>query len=910
VPEAGSSKDGEGGGGRLMPLLHRLALLLPLALVGLAAYLGLFAPADQALRSWRFEALDKPASGDIVFVEIDAHSLSVVGVWPWPRQVHAELLDRLLDLGASEVVFDVDFSTSSTLEGDLAFEHALERAGGYAMLAAFQQVDATGQVLLNLPLPRFAQHAPPVLVNVDGDGTGAVQSTPAALPSHNIPSLALGLVPGSSHSGGRIVIDFGIDLHQIDRIPAAEIFTGRLDPARIANKQVVIGASAIELRDFFPVPRFGVVPGPLVQIAAAETLKANRNLIDLGPMVSYWIVAALGGLVLLMAHCNTSIRMNMLVGPMIAVATEIAALTAQGASGTLFDTVPVHSAIAVMLVAGLVRELAIRRRQSRRLQRQRAVMRHILERVVTDNFDGIVVIDAAGMIVAASQAAQSILQYGARLIGSSAEAALPMPMLDFARNPPIRGTGQVECAINGQMHHFELVSTRSWVPTADNEEGRQEITCLTFQDVTERHRQEARLAYLARHDAISGALSRQAFVDEIDLSLSSGMAPVVATVRLRRLRQVNTTFGHELTERIAREVARRLKGADLQPARLGTELFGFIVPPEVDQSSLATFISKIASRLEAPYEANEHTIILETAFGLSASTGDAVNGAELLRQSDVALFSAPSGRRGFVEFQIEQGDKIRERQALDIALRRALAKNEFYLEFQPQIDMASGAVIGVEALVRWRSDELGRVSPGAFIPLAEETGLVVELGEWVMIEACRQAASWGWQGRLSVNVSVVQFRLGDVGQMIRRALAVSGLPAHQLDIEITESLFVDNDAGIIETLSALRELGVGIAIDDFGTGYSSLSYLSRLPIDKIKIDQSFVRALPDPQSQAIVDTIVAMAHRLGKLVVAEGVETEEQRDYLSSIQCEVGQGYLFGRPASPQALGLVSEAAA
>jgi EAL domain-containing protein (putative c-di-GMP-specific phosphodiesterase class I) len=314
--------------------------------------------------------------------------------------------------------------------------------------------------------------------------------------------------------------------------------------------------------------------------------------------------------------------------------------------------------------------------------------------------------------------------------------------------------------------------------------------------------------------------------------------------------------------------------------------------------------------IQSPFHIDKHTVILDVHMGVTTSCISRVDGAGLLRHADIALTQTPGepGRQ-FSMFALELEADIKARQTLDLALRRALRENEFYLLFQPQIDLVTHEVIGVEALVRWKNGAMGTVSPADFIPLAEETGLIVALGEWVLQDACKQIAACDWQGRLSVNVSAVQFELSDVVAMVAKALTASGLDPRRLDLEITESLFVGNNSSIHQTLDALRTMGIGVAMDDFGTGYSSLSYLARLPIDKLKIDQSFVRALPQPDSLAIVETIIALAHRLKKTIIAEGIETEEQRLILTNLDCEVGQGYLFNKPVPLVELG-ISRAAA
>ncbi len=881
-----------------------IAGLLVLAIA--TTWLRLLGSFDNALEDARFVATARPPSGDIVFVEIDAASLARIGVWPWPRRLHAQVLDALMDAGAAEVVFDVDFSTTSNETDDALFAAALQRAGGYAYLAAFQQTSgADEQVMLNQPIARFAQYAAPVLVNVDDGPSGRLRTIPGDLSAAAgaIPALAT-VLAGRSHDG-TLAIDFSIDIGGIDRVSVADLLEGKLDPARLRDRQVVVGASAIELRDFFTVPRFGVLPGPLVQIAASETLKAGRALHLLG----WWPAVIVAGLLSLFAgaaarRLSRALRVVIILATVLV--TEALALLVLQLWGIGVSTSPVYIVALGLIGIGLLDELAHRRRQQERMHRQREMMQHVLDRVVSDNFDGILVLGDALSVLAASKAAGTILAQEGELVGRNAADILPPELLGQLMETQLPGPQECECDIAWKRRTLEYVVTRSSVADPDRKGAQRIITCLTFHDITDRRRQESRLAYLARHDATTGAASRQHFVEQIDKAIARGAACTVVAINLGRLHTVNETLGHEVGDRVLRQVFKRIRGAgDILPARLGGDIFALAFEQSVGDEEIQTRCAALAQTLQAPYRLDEHTVILEITLGVATAQQAREDAAGLLRHADIALANAkaqPGGKLTIFTPALEV--RIKEKQTLDIALRRALRRQEFFLVYQPQIDLRTEAVIGVEALVRWKHDTLGTVSPGDFIPLAEETGLIVQLGAWVMEQACRQVAGWTWGGKLSVNVSAIQFRLGDVVGMVRDALQVSGLSPDRLDIEITESLFAGNDAQILAALETLRSMGVGIAVDDFGTGYSSLSYLAQLPVDKIKVDQSFVRALPNPQSLAIVETIVAMAHRLGKLVIAEGIETTEQRDILLGIDCEVGQGYLFGRPVSAEALRL------
>jgi diguanylate cyclase (GGDEF)-like protein len=532
-----------------------------------------------------------------------------------------------------------------------------------------------------------------------------------------------------------------------------------------------------------------------------------------------------------------------------------------------------------------------------------------LAQVVSDHYAGMIVVDARGIIVAASKVARDLLDEGRPIEGQSADAVLP-PEMQQAVHQVLQAAGphaQVPLSLavlrQGDDRDDRLVV--QYVATASAIEKGAETTrlaCLNFWDVTERRRAEERLSFLATHDPLTGALSRTGLCNAINerFETARGREEGVSllAIDLTRFKQVNDALGHEHGDMLLKQVVGRLRSTGAEKvARLGGHGFA-VAHPGLSPLEAAEFADLIQVRLAVAYQLGPHRAIIGTDIGISHSSVSGHDAEQLLSHADMALTVAREvAGSAHVSFSPEMDEQLRARQDLEAAMQQAIERGEISLMFQPQVSLDDGSIVGVEALMRWMHPQLGAVSPERFIPVAEETGRIVELGRWILDEACREVATWPGNLRLSVNVSPIQFELVDVVDEIREALAVSGLPAYRLDVEITEGIFMSNAKAVIQSLQQLRNLGVSIALDDFGTGYSSLSYLGRLPVDKIKIDQSFVKRLPgDQEAGVIIRAVMMLSEALRKVVIAEGIETADQAWMLKMMSCKIGQGYHFGRP--------------
>jgi diguanylate cyclase (GGDEF)-like protein len=423
------------------------------------------------------------------------------------------------------------------------------------------------------------------------------------------------------------------------------------------------------------------------------------------------------------------------------------------------------------------------------------------------------------------------------------------------------------------------------------------------EDITERRRAEAKITHLARHDMLTNLPNRVLFREQLENEferVQSGRGFAVHCLDLDHFKTVNDTLGHPIGDELLKLVAGRL--VEVVPksdfvARIGGDEFA-VVQTNVRQpeqcSQLASRIVEVVSR---PYDIDGRHIVIGTSIGIAIAPNDGANPDLLLKNADMALYLAKGDGRGTHRFFEREMDKrLQARRSLELDLRKAIADGEFEVHYQPIVYLQTGKVSGFEALLRWNHPERGQISPVEFIPLAEETGLILPLGEWVLRTACAQAARWPQPVGVAVNLSAMQFKGRNLVQLTMNALAASGLAAGRLDLEITESVLLQDESNTLAILHQLRDIGVQISMDDFGTGYSSLAYLRNFPFDKIKIDRSFVREmLVRKDCQAIVRAVVGLARSLGITTIIEGVETKEQFELAKADGCDEGQGWLFAK---------------
>ena len=426
----------------------------------------------------------------------------------------------------------------------------------------------------------------------------------------------------------------------------------------------------------------------------------------------------------------------------------------------------------------------------------------------------------------------------------------------------------------------------------------------THEDITDRREAEAQIAHMAHHDALTGLPNRVLLRERLDAALAHaqrGNPIAVLYLDLDHFKSINDTLGHGVGDALLKAVATRLLGCVRETdtiARLGGDEFAVIQTQIASPSDVASLAARIRDALTMPYDLDGHQVPADVSIGISLAPDDTLDPDQLLKNADMALYrSKADGRGTYRFFEPHMDERVRTRRTLELDLRNALANGEFELYFQPVVNLERNEISACETLLRWHHPTRGMVPPTEFIPVAEETGLINQIGEWVLRQACREAATWPTNIAVAVNLSPVQFKNQNLALLIVSALGDSGLSAGRLELEITEAVLLQNNEATLATLHRLRDLGVRIAMDDFGTGYSSLSYLRSFPFDKIKIDRSFINDLDEKdESGAIVQAVTSLASRLKIITTAEGVETQAQLRMIQDLGCTEMQGYFYSRP--------------
>ena len=493
-----------------------------------------------------------------------------------------------------------------------------------------------------------------------------------------------------------------------------------------------------------------------------------------------------------------------------------------------------------------------------------------------------------------------------RLIDSTSRQPVQNPMLLAIRQN--KTVGLTPNCVLVRRDGFEAAIEDSAAPIHDRR-GHVTGAVMVFHDVSAARALSARMSYLAQHDSLTDLPNRILLKDRLTQSMSLAQRHrqklAVLYLDVDRFKHINDSLGHGIGDRVLQSVAQRLltcvRSSDTV-SRHGGDEFVILLADAVHAQDAIVSVDKILLALAAPHHVEQHDLSITASIGIAIYPDDGTDAETLMKHADFAMLHAKdSGRNNYQFFKPEMNARALERQSLETGLRHALEQQQFVLHYQPKINLETGAIVGVEALIRWRHPQRGLLAPGHFIPVAEECGFIVPISRWVLRESCRQARAWQDAGlpalRIAINTSAVELRSKDYVAGVRAILAETALDARYLELELNESFLMHDSKSTIGVLQELKDMGVQLALDDFGTGYSSLSYLKRFPIDSLKIDQSFVRGLAtDADDASIVRAVISMGESLRMLVVAEGVETREQLQFLREHACPEGQGFYFSHP--------------
>lgn len=860
-----------------------------------------------ALTDLRFAWQSRDASGNVVVVAIDAPSIDQIGVWPWPRRLHAELLRRLDAAGAHDVAFDVDFSTPSDPASDEAFVGALREVGGSTILPSFKQPAPNGGAAhVNRPLRQFSNQSWPAVVNVAVESDGLVRRYPFGekLGDALMPSMAVVLAGQDVNRRPPFLLDFSIRAASIPAVSYVDVLRG--DTAtlgKLKDKKIVIGATALELGDRFSVPNGKIISGSILQ---------NRMLrwtSDIG------MILGLGAICLLMMSSWRRFAAGIRVAILVAagVAAELVAALVQARWPLVIDTSLFHIAIIAYLTAIALDEIDFRSLLGR-------IAESRFHRIAMSLGDGLVCTDEEHRITVWNPGASAIFGYmPVEIIGRPFETLCALPvdggarpsMHDAARQALLVPGGAVVVEFEGRRKNGETFPVEASFSGWQGTDGFQYGAIL--RDISVRKREAERIRYLAEHDALTGLANRNmlhaGLADLISAAerRSSGVALLV--LGLDGFHEINDMLGHSAGDLVLRAVAERLRrevDGQAVVARLSGDEFAIAIDCAEVGESIAAFAERIAQAFEAPLAAGTRQHRVGISVGVAVYPEGGQTADDLLSNGHLALSRAKATRRGsHVIFESAIRQELENRLTLESELALAVERGEFELFYQPQVRLIDGGLVGAEALIRWRHPVRGYVSPGEFMPVVNTSALSERIANWVMETACRQARAWELSGnnvRVAINLSPSQLQSGDLAHSVAALLDATGLTPSLLEIEVTEDILLHDERRVLAMFKRIQELGVRVLFDDFGTGYASLSYLKKFPLDGLKIDRSFVFGLlANSDDAAIVGSTIGLSKQLGLTVVAEGIEDEATADFLVSMGCEEGQGYFFGRPMPAEA---------
>ena len=896
---------------------------------------------DWLIYDWNLQAWSREPPDDIVIVAIDEQSLRELGRWPWSRRIHARLIRKLGAAGPKGIALNIVFGEpdASDSGADAELATALAESGRVVLPALAEQDRVGGQLVETLPMPALAEAAAGighVDVELDADGIARSVFLRAGLGSPYWPTLALALLevvdpgrrqilPGQRPAelravspylwrrDYRVLVPFAGPPGHFRHFSYVAVLRDAVDAAAFRDKFVLVGATASGMGDAFPTPVSGMarlMPGVEFN---ANVIDALRRGLTIQPLHPLWSLALTGMLALiplaLYAVCPPRWTL-----PLAGLALLLALAISFGLLRGAHLWFPPATALLVQMLSyplwSWERLLQLVRSLFEKEQLAQVALHSIGDAVITT--------DASGQVQYLNPVAEAMLDgSSAALLGQPLDATfraadggepdVPMDLiaLCLAQNRLVK-LPEPAMLVNRSGREYPV---RASAAPMHDPQGRVAGVVVAFADLSEARQLSARMVYQTTHDALTDLPNLNLLRDRLKQAIARARRThrsfALLFVGLDHFKKINEGLGRTAGDALLQAVATRLRGCGRKEdtiARVGGDEFICVLEGLHQEDRVVDFCGKLMKVLQYPLEIDGRHHFVTASIGICLFPKDGEDVESLLKNADTALHRAKDkGRDGFHFFAQDMHDRALERLMLEQDLRRALDQGELELHYQPQMDLYRRRIIGVEALLRWRHPERGRIPPLLFVPLAEESGLIEIIGEWVLQTACRQAKAWQNQGlpplRMAVNMSPRQFLRPGLAETVARILRENGLEPRYLDLEITESLLMKDVESAIATMHELKAIGVRLSIDDFGIGYSSLNYLKRFPIDQLKIDKSFLREIETSRDDLTITlAMIAMAHGMGLTVIAEGVENEVQMAFLRANQCDEIQGYHISRP--------------
>ena len=867
--------------------------------------------------------IQRPVDDDIVIVAIDDISLQKLGRWPWSRAVHARLLDQLTEIEVSAIGFDVLFMERDLRlpEGDQLLAEAVRR-NGRVVLPVLTNIEENDMVLTK-SLMQITDAAQLAHVNMSFDEQGVVRQLNLQISLNNgqdLPSMALALY--QKKHGKPPLIDLGLQKKigiafsnppgQFQQVSYVDALLDASVRQRLQGKVVLIGMTAAGLDSSLATPGLGsrqsrLMSGVVFHANALNTLETGTMILPLKKS-QYWLISVMLIIVPVMTYRFFKPSHTLFLATGFSLLTCLTSLFLLSIFQLWFAPLSTLLCLVFSYPLWSLRKVKQLKTSLFKEQENAGAILKAIE-------DSVVVINKQGLVEYMNPAAEKMLAYSltnAKSLPFSAiyEVVEKNSIRIFYDNNALDNREKKQPVVQViRNRHNEEYAVRFSSREVFAENGSSEGVVYVFSDLTEVINVNKKIAFIAAHDVLTGLPNRSLLRNLMEQAIKNanreGMGFSVLFIDLDGFKKINDAMGHANGDFLLQEVARQLRKQVRESdtiSRWGGDEFIIMLDKLVSPSDVTGVAEQIKDTLSQAFMVDRQEVFVTASIGISLFPEDGDEVDVLLEKADTAMYNVKkSGRNNVCFYSQSLETQAKERLFLENELRQAIKNDEFEVYYQPQFDLSSNRLIGLEALIRWKHLKKGLLTPDQFISLAEESGLIVPIGQWVVKTVCRQLKLWKDKGlplvRVAINMSARQFAQKGLVSTIIREVELNGIAAGLLQIEITESMIIRDIDLVMEVMDNLKSVGISIAIDDFGTGYSSLEYLKKLPIDKLKIDKSFIASVVNNQDDAsIVKAVIAMGHNMNMQIIAEGVETEEQVKYLLERQCDYAQGYFFSKP--------------